>query len=344
MLMMIISGEFDKQYLVIGEAEMPFSFWAVDQFDRIWRKKFTVRKNGQWSTVKIDFGDMNEKNLYIPRFDELSTFLGRPLGFTNYALQQKEYTGVAFDWRFVRGWGIQWDGAYDVNGYYNAGMDYWMDMITQIGEQIKQGGYNMYAAFNNYLADQGVEWDGQAIEKMKFAYAFHTQAEIALDDLHYDKELTANSDDDFVKNARTQSVFTGNINDYITLKSIARSQRERASFYPQYWTLRSIGDVRMRIGKSFKVKGDRMPNMIDMDGVNAYSSSTTYSVGTKVSYNGYVFQALQSSNQGNTPNDSNKLWWNNLNELACGEVRHIIDDTGYHMEVTGRRKFVVTGE
>ena len=36
--------EFDKQYLVIGEAEMPFSFWAVDQFDRIWRKKFLQNK------------------------------------------------------------------------------------------------------------------------------------------------------------------------------------------------------------------------------------------------------------------------------------------------------------
>jgi hypothetical protein len=58
---------------------------------------------------------MSPKNLYIPRFDELSKFLGRPLSFTNYALQEKEFTGVNFDWRFVRGWGIQWDGAYDQN-------------------------------------------------------------------------------------------------------------------------------------------------------------------------------------------------------------------------------------
>lgn len=341
--------ELDPAYLVVGEAEMPFSFWAVDMFDRVWRKKFTVRKNGYWSSVTIDFGDMSAKNLYIPRFDELSQFFGRPLGFTNYALQEKEFTGVGFDWRFVRGWGLQWDGAYDVNGYYNAGLDYWMDLATQAGEQIKQIPHNTWAVFNNWLAEQNVEWDGKPLEKMPMAYAIHGQATVAIDNLHYDKELTVNSDDEFVKNARTSSNFHGNISDYITLKAMSKSQRERESFYPQFWNLRSIGDVRMRVGKSFKVKGDRMPNMTDMidpdDGspIDDWVYNNNYSHKQRVKYNGYVYQAIVSSNQNHQP-DTSPTWWTNLNELACAEVRHIIDHTGYHMEVQGRRKFIVTGD
>jgi hypothetical protein len=103
----------------------------------------------------------------------------------------------------------------------------------------------------------------------------------------------------------------------------------------------------MRIGKSFKVKGDRMPNMVDMDNVSTWSSSQTYDLGAKVNFtDGYVYQSLQAQNTNKTPNTSanEDVWWENVNKLSCSEVRHIIDHTGYHMQIQARRKFILTGE
>lgn len=338
--------ELSNHYLVVGEANIPMTFWCVDMFDRIWTSKFTVRKNGYWDEKTIQFGDMSSKNLHIPRFDELLHFGIRPLGFTNFALPQKEYTGVAFDWRFVKGWGIQMDSSYDKeNGYYHGGFDYWIDTASQFGEQVKQTLWNAGAAYYNGVG-KGDKNSTYINARHPVAYAIHNQATIALDDIHFDKELVVNSDDGFVKNARTEHMFAGNISDYITLKSVAASARERLSFYPQFWHIRALGDVRMRIGKSFKVKGDRMPNMTDMDGVNAYNASTSYDIGDKVSYGGYVYQSLKENQSGHTPDAaaSEDVWWENVNKLACSEVRHTIDHTGYHMSVQGCRKFILTGE
>jgi hypothetical protein len=102
----------------------------------------------------------------------------------------------------------------------------------------------------------------------------------------------------------------------------------------------------MRVGQSFKIKGDRMPNMVDSDDlVGVWNSGTNYSHKQKVSYNGYVYQSLQSGNQNKTPDaSSSNIWWTNMNELHCAEVVHVIDHSGYHMEVTGRRKFITSGE
>ena len=332
-----------NQHLNIGFPSVPMTFWAVDMFDRIWYHKFELRRNGYWDEVTIPFGEMSQANLYFPRFDELWQFYDRPLGFTNFALKQREYTGVAFDWRFVRGWGVQYDGAYDDNGYYNGGFDEWWDWANQFAEQFKMNFYNLYATGNNAYVSANASSKLNKHEKMPIGYAMQRQATIAIDDVHYKKQLIANSDPNIVNNPRTKIQDHGHVEDYITLKILARSQRERESFYPQFWHLKAIGDVRMRIGKSFKVKGDRIPEHPDT--FSAWASSTAYSSGDKVEHGGYTWRAIQNvpSNIG-SPSASTKSYWENLNELSCAEVTHTIDDSGYHMEITARRKFIVTGD
>ena len=93
----------------------------------------------------------------------------------------------------------------------------------------------------------------------------------------------------------------------------------------------------MRIGKSFNVKGDRIPESPDL--YNNWLTGTTYANNAKVKYNGFTYMSKTDGNQGNTPTDTNDGSWENLNRLACGTVKHIIDHTGYHMEVVARRRF-----
>lgn len=335
--------EIPNYYRVIGEANIPMTFWCIDIFDRIWTHKFSHRKNGFWDEITIPFGEMGRKNLHIPRFDELLYIFGdRPLGFTNFALPEREYTGVAFDWRFVKGWGIQMDSAYDKeNGYYHGGLDYALDKLSELGETIKQGIWNAGAEIANSKSSSDID-STYINNKHPKAWAWHNQATIALDGVHFNKELIVNTNKEFKNNARTSVINIGNITDKITLKNTAKSALKRASFFPQYWNISALGDVRIRVGHSFKVKGDRMPNLTDMDGVTAYNSGQTYNRGDKVSSGGYVYQALQAVPTNTTPSNIN--YWENLNQLVVSEVHHVVDSTGYKMSITARRKFILTGE
>lgn len=337
-------GELNPLTAVVGLANVPMNFWCIDDFDRIWFKKFTLRRNNQWDDVQIQFGDLNQANMYLPRWDELSSLLGIPLSFTNFALKQREYTGVAFDWRFVRGWGVFHNAGYDETGFYNGGIDEFWDVLAQYGEQIKFGLWNIGATVSNYFDSLGNPAGSPVINTNKqapIAFAIHRQSTIAMDDLHYVKELVVNSDDGVVDNARTKVEFKPNIDDYVIGKVLARADRERLSFFPQFWTLRSIGDVRMRVGQSFLVKGDRIPD--SPKSFIEWDNATSFAPETKRSFEGFSYQARIQTTIGDEPADFPEQW-ENLNKLACGEVTHIIDSTGYHMEVSGRRKFITTGE
>ena len=130
--------EFDSEVssstAVVGMSSIPMVFWAVDVFDRVWFYKFNLRANNQWESVTIPFGEFSPQNLHFPRYDELTNFLGYPLTFNSFTIKEKEYNGVAFDWRFVRGWGMFWAGSYDPQwNFYRAGEKDPLKSIYKIG-------------------------------------------------------------------------------------------------------------------------------------------------------------------------------------------------------------------
>ena len=90
------------------------------------------------------------------------------------------------------------------------------------------------------------------------------QASLAIDDLHYVKELYANSDDEPVENARSLLESYGDM-DYLNCKQYARSRRARTTFFPQTWHITALGNVKIRLGHKFQVTGDRVPQNIAGD-------------------------------------------------------------------------------
>ena len=40
---------------------------------------------------------------------------------------------------------------------------------------------------------------------------------------------------------------------------------------------------------------------------------------------------------------TDKDFWENMNEVVASEIKHIYDHDGYHCEIAGFRKFVVSG-
>lgn len=278
---------------VEGFASIPMVFWAIDMFDRVWFHEFELRRNNQWQSVTIPFGDLSPSKRYFARYDELPNLWGIPITQLDFGLLEKEFTGVQFDWRFVRGWGMFYKGSYADRGHYDGGIDSWWDEFNQTAQQAGAVFVNMALTIDDALGTNVLDQFFADRKSEQLNYMIR-QSTIAIDNLHYIKELVANSDDTRVSNVRTSIAIVNNEEDYENLKVIARARRTRLTFLPQYWHMRSIGDVRMRVGQKFTVTGDRVPN------------------GT-------------------------------ITDLACGEVKHIIDSRGYTMEVTSRRRFLTIG-
>lgn len=259
--------------LTQGYDNQAFTFWAVDMFDRVFYQDFQCRINGAFETIDVQFGANANQLLYFNRLDELQ-LLG---GFTspwNFFLKEKEFTGVAFDWRFVKSCGWQWKGANDETNQYKTAT-----------EQGWTGVWNGALQILNGSAAAGA-----------LASAFNTNNELdygtlALDEFYFIKELYVNSSDTVLTDPRVTVEYDDSEPDYYNAKAKAQAISLRDQYYPLFTTYEATGDVRMKFGQTFTVSGTRVVGGSDT--------------------------------------------------LVCSEVTHVTDKTGYHMSVTGVKKFVL---
>ena len=319
-----LSGYDSTDTEVNGYANMPFKAWAIDVFGRIWFADFTVRRMGQYDHVRITFGERAGNKLHHNRIDELFSLLGFTFS-QNFFVKQKEFTGIAFDWRFVKSWGLFWNVGYDDNGMYVGNRDNWQDVIKSWASQAWASTLSSFSA--NIIPEERFVIDHVTLD---------------IDELAFEKQMFANSDDVTLTEPRTELMSEPNEIDYNNLKLNAKAKKARKKFVPQQWHIRSHGDVRMRLGKKFKITGKRVPENPDL--YSAWvATPTNYTVGTKVKRNvggvDSVYQSIKEPNIAKIP-ESQPTYWINLNESVCQQVVHTIDSSGYTMSVTGVRKFV----
>ena len=226
---------------VVGVANMPMVFWACDMFDRIWYYKFNVRANDQWELITIPFGQFAPKSMFKARWDELPKFLGYNITATDFTIRDKDYTGVDFAWKYVKGWGIFSMSMYNEKwGFYDGG---WKDILGRFLTTVKDEVTNVINFFGNVTGQEKINCSS-----------------IALDEFRFVKELIVNSDYTAVSNPRTAMISGLGETDYRNAKKQAIAKRKRLSFFPQTWHVRTLGDVRMRVGRTFIVKGDQVPD------------------------------------------------------------------------------------
>ena len=239
----------DDSTLVSFQANIPMIFWAVDIFDRVTYTTFQILRNNQWQLVTIPFGYNSNMNLYFSRWDELVEFGPYVLPW-DFTLAQKEYTGVQFDWKFVKAWGVMMQQPYDLpSGFYTAAQD---PGVNQLEQELLQGADYLY----NTLV-------GNAVTAVTGApVAINTlvdHTKIAIDELCFQKELIVNSSDFPITFPRSTVQYAETETDYLSAKSQAQGIATRLSFYPQFWHVISKGDVRMQFGKLFTLTGQRIP-------------------------------------------------------------------------------------
>lgn len=237
--------------LAFGYADMPMIFWAVDKFDRIYFQEFTHERNGSWQKHTIPVGPRSPQAVHNSRIDELiqEPVFGHTLPFLDFFLPERSFSGIEFDWRVVKGWGIFWKDPYDSSGLYTANFDDWWKQMLQFGTQL---GYNLFDEFVNNFYGQNTKPD-----KTLFAIVDHTK--LALDELHFVKELYTLSSKTAITDPRIILERDESINDYNQGTAKSQAIALRKTFFPQFQFIRARGDVRMKLGQTFTVIGPRVP-------------------------------------------------------------------------------------
>src|SRR3972149_2488990 len=269
--------------LVLGYADMPMVCWAVDIFDRIWYTPIKISRNGQYDVFDLSFGENSAGQLHHGRYDEYLKLFGIVLE-TDWLLKEKEWSGLEFDWRFVKAIGIFYEAGYNNEGLYVASQ--FPDYVKSISEQVA-------GSIFPFIISQGLPGEEHQPNDLLI-----NNARLAIDELHFKKQLYTTSNNKSLQtlgsNSRAILDHDASEVDYLNLKIKSQASRERKKFVEQVWFMQGHGDVRLRFGEKFVASGSRVPG------------------GTQ--------------------------------DLICSEVKHVIDNDGYMVHITGKRKFVFEEE
>jgi hypothetical protein len=229
----------DSNNLIDFIYDMPIIWWFLDKFDRIVYTETKIRRNGEWDSIVFPAGPDAKMQLYDNRIDELVTLLGYTLPF-DFFLQEKEYTGVRFDWRNVKAMGCFYKDSYDQNFFYKNAEN---DLFENFIQHITQIGLNLLTAFDAPLASVVID-----------------NAKLALDELTLIKDSYVSSRDTEQSDSRQKLTSITSQSDYVNMKILAQGIEARDAFFPQFQTLDAYGDVRLRLGLTFVAQGTRVPN------------------------------------------------------------------------------------
>lgn len=239
--------------LAVGYANMPHVYWTMDKFGHFLFIDFDQPANNEWETHDLETGVRSNNNSFFSRFDELAVAFGYVLPY-DFFIPEREFTGRAFDWRFIKYQGIFSKYMYseDAGHYLGSIEQFWKD-VTATFEQIGAKTLNGLAAIANLIP--GVDIPAKPLS----LNVVIDHATIAIDEYCYITELYANSDDEVAIDARTEFVTFESERDYLTLKARARATKARKQFFPQFWHMGSIADARMRVGLRFIASGPEVP-------------------------------------------------------------------------------------
>jgi len=232
--------------LALGKADLPMVFWAMDKFDRVYFHEFTQRFNDQWQSQSIPIGFGASQNLHISRIDEYASIFGLRLPF-NFFIPEREFTGIEFDWRFVKMMGVFYKEVYDSGGLYIASST---KILRDVFEFFAQLAQETLGAIQGILIGKADPISVNLIIK---------HATLAIDEMYFEKELYASSNRTSVDDPRIEMVREESEQDYLNARALAEAAKARAQFFPQQWNLTATGDVRLKLGQRFKVRSSRVP-------------------------------------------------------------------------------------
>jgi len=222
-----------------GLSDLPFLLFFRDKFDTLVYKEITQRSHNRWGKFRVSAGpNAAGFKIFDSRVDELFSLLG----FTfpdNFFIEQRELTGVKFDWRRVKEMFCVYKGSFDDNFFYKAGQNSFFDTFNEHATQ--------------YFKDLAVRFTlGNTTGLLDEENVIVDKAKIAVDDIHFIKDTYISSSDEIEADTRALFVDLPNQTDYINIKkTILPRLLSRKQFHPEFQITDCIGNVRLRAGQSY---------------------------------------------------------------------------------------------
>jgi len=238
----------DDSEKALGHANTAMVYWVMDKFGHVYFQDFVHKVNGGADEYTFTSGPRAPQNYFFSRFDELAELLGYKLPF-NFFLREREYTGIRFDWRFVKFWGIFSKNTYSEDaGYYIGGFEQY---LRQLWEILEQGLHKTGLFFAKIF--------GQATDVPLTDKVVVDHAKVSIDEFAWVKEAYATSDAIPNPDPRVEVIRAESERDYLTLRAKAIARKARKEFFPQFWHMTAREDVRMKVGQKFTATGSRVP-------------------------------------------------------------------------------------
>lgn len=255
------TGENDTEVdKALGYANMPMVYWSMDKWGHVYFQDFTQPGNYEWETFDLSFGPRSPQNYFFSRFDELVNILGYTLPYDQF-IPEREFSGVQFDWRYVKYQGIFSKYTYSENaGNYLGAFETGIKNITASSDQAGQKTLTWLAVGTigliNYFVP-GFFPTSPVTPNVTETVIDHTT--IAIDEFCFITEMYANSDETEVADPRSDFIQFETERDYLTLRARARAHKARQQFFPQFWHMTSRGNVNMKVGERFIASGPQVP-------------------------------------------------------------------------------------
>ncbi len=238
------------QALTQGPANMKMTYWRRDLFGRVYFFETTIDRNNQWAILRIPIPPVGSPTqLYHNRLDELGTVLGYTIP-TAFGLPEKEFSGVRFDERFAKSWGVFYAEPYNHDGFYMGNYDSYLKDFVEGASQIFPD-----ILINLERIQQG-NWD--LINPNVEGTTNHVTLSVGT--LYYEKEGYALSQDAQLTEPRFHIERDESEIDYENAKTKAKALELRKTEILSEWHFKCAGDVRMEAGKSFLLDGPNVPN------------------------------------------------------------------------------------
>ena len=234
-----------------GKSNIPVIYWRRDLFGRVYYHEFTIPRNNEWWIERVPIPPVAPPTqLYHNRLDELGSILGYTIP-TIFGLPEKEFSGVRFDHKFAKGWGVMYKESYSPEGFYLGTYDYLVKSLIEGAQQFIPDIIELIDKIAHG------DWDNIAFTS---AEGKTDHVKLSIGNLYYEKEGYAMSNDVEITEPRYHIERDEAEDDYLNAKLKAKALEIRKFEFLNEWHFTTAGDVRMAAGLSFLLDGPNVPN------------------------------------------------------------------------------------
>lgn len=231
-----------------GKKNIPMIYWRKDFNSRFFFKEYIIPENNQYATIDISLPPFGPTNLYFNRLDELAEVLGFTLPF-DFFINEKEFSGVKYEFRKNDSWGTFMKGSYNDIGMYTGCYQTFIDRYIETTSQLIP---DILEFLNDIVT-------GQDLDEFNVAATNIDHTTFAIDEEYYVKEGYAIFPTDSVVDPRTDFIQMQEEVDYLTARAKGESRVIKNDFYPNERHVGVGGDMDIQYGQEITETGSRVP-------------------------------------------------------------------------------------